>query len=31
MLGEHDNRVFRALLGFSGGEIERLRAEGVIA
>ena len=31
ILGEHNDRVFRELLGLYGGEIERLRAEGVIA
>jgi formyl-CoA transferase len=30
MRGVHNNRVFRELLGLSCGEIERLRAEGVI-
>ena len=31
MLGEHNDHVFRELLGLSAVEIERLRAEGVIA
>jgi benzylsuccinate CoA-transferase BbsF subunit len=31
MLGEHNDQVFRELLGLAAEEIERLRAEGVIA
>lgn len=31
MLGEHNDQVLRDLLGLPAGEIERLRAEGVIA
>lgn len=31
MLGEHNDHVFRELLGLSAVEIERLRAEGVLA
>jgi hypothetical protein len=31
MLGEHNQKVFRGLLGLSAEEIERLSAEGIIA